>query len=96
MPNQPGKTQNHFEVAQLHDVAGEGLGVHPMDAQARSEVVGDRTGRGDAAVAELNGDGLSVWGGVQVILNQDGGVEETVGCARVDKGLDGDGSLTWY
>ena len=74
---------------------GSRFGVHPMDAQARRKVVGDRTGRGDAAVDELNGDGLSVWDGLQAILNQDGGVEETVGCARVDKGLNGDGRLTW-
>ena len=96
MPNQPGKPQNHFEVAQLQDVAGKGLSVHTMDAQARCKVVGDRTGRWNAAVDELNGDGLSVLGGLQAILNQDGGIQEAVGCARVDKGLDGDGRLTWY
>ena len=38
---------------------------------------------------------MSVWDGLRAILNQDGGVEETVGCARVDKGLNGDGRLTW-
>ena len=45
---------------------------------------------------KLNGDGLSVWDGLQAILNQYRGVQEIVGCARVDKGLEGDGRLTWY
>ena len=38
---------------------------------------------------------MSMLGGLQAILNQDGGVQEAVGCARVDKGLDGDGRLAW-
>ena len=95
VPNQPGETQNHLEVAELHDVAGEGFRVHPMDAHTSSDVVGDGSGSGDAAVDQLDGDGVDMGGGVQVVLLQDGGVQEAVRRSGVDQGLDGDGRLAW-
>ena len=36
---------------------------------------------------------MSMLGRLQLILNQDGGIQETVGCARIDQGMDGDGRL---
>ena len=93
MANQPGKPQNHFKVAEGHNLAGEGFRVHAMNAHAGSEVMGDRTGSRQTAVYQLYGDGVGVECGVQAVLLQDGGVQETVGRARVDQRLNGNGRL---
>ena len=66
-----------------------------MDAHPSSDVVGDGARRKDTAVDQLDGDRLSVGGGVQVVLRQDGGIQEAVRRSGVDQGLDGDGRLAW-
>ena len=93
MPNQPGKPQNHFEVAQGHDLTGEGLSMHAMNAHAGSEVMGDRPGSRQTAVYQFYGDGVGVEGGLQVVLFQDGGVQKAVRRARIDQRLHGNGRL---
>ena len=70
--------------------------MNPLNSHTRSEGVSDGAcGRG-TAVDELDGDGVSMWGGLQAILHQDGGIQEAVGRARVDEGLDGDRRLAGY
>ena len=71
---------------------GKNLGMDAMNAHPRSEAVGNGTNSGCAAIDELDGDGLIMLNRLQLLLNQDGGVQETVGCARVEKSLNGDGS----
>ena len=39
-----------------------------MDAHTSSDVVGDGSGSRDAAVGQLDGDGVDMGGGVQVVL----------------------------
>ena len=48
-----------------------------------------------AAVDELEGNGLNVQEWLELMLNEDGGINETVRSARIDKGVDGDWRLAW-
>ena len=66
-----------------------------MHPHTSSDIVGDGSGGWGTAVDQLDGDGLDMGGGVQVVLLQDGGVQEAVRRSGVDQGLDGDGRLTW-
>ena len=53
----------------------------------------DGHSRGLAAIYEFERDGLDVLQGRQLMLNQDGGVEEAVRCAGVDQGFHRNGRL---
>ena len=79
--DQPREAEDHLEVTKLHDIAGKDLGVDPMDPHTRSEVVSNSTCRRGVAVDELDGDGLGVLGGLQLMLNQDGGPQKAIRCA---------------
>ena len=48
-----------------------------------------------AAVDELEGDGVGVQDGQQLMVDQDGGVWEEIRRARVDEGFNGDRWLAW-
>ena len=48
-----------------------------------------------AAVDELEGNGLNVPEWLELMLNEDGGVNETVRSSRIDKSVDGDRRLAW-
>ena len=93
MAHQPGKTQNHLEVAQGHDLTGKGFLMHALNAHTTSEVVSDGAGSRQTAVNQLNGDGVGVKERVQIVLLEDGGVQEAVRRARVDQGLHRDWRL---
>ena len=55
-----------------------------MNTQAGRKIVGDRTGAGAATIDELQGDGVKVGNGVQVMLKEIKWVQEGVGGTRVD------------
>ena len=57
--------------------------------------MGDGPGGWRAAVDELEGNGLNVLEWLELMLNEDGGVNETVRSSRIDKGVDGDRWLAW-
>ena len=48
-----------------------------------------------AAVDELEGNGLGVQEWLELMLNEDGGVNETIRSSKIDKGVDGDWRLAW-
>ena len=57
--------------------------------------MGDGPGGWRAAVDELEGNGLNVLEWLELMLNEDGGVNETVRSSRIDKSVDGDRRLAW-
>ena len=65
-----------------------------MYAQLGGEIVGDGAGSRNTAVDKfkLNGDGVGER--VQMIANQDGGVQEAVGGTRIDQRRNGNWRLT--
>ena len=85
VPCQPREAQHQLEVRQPGDLKGETLCVGGMNTQARGKIVGDRTGAGAATIDELQGDGVKVGNGVQVMLKEDRWVLEGVGGTRVDQ-----------
>ena len=58
--------------------------------------MGDGPSEECAAVDEFEGNGLGVHEWLELMLNQDGGIDEAVRSARVNKGVDGDRWLAWY
>ena len=80
-------------MAQTRDLKGEGLRVVAVDPKVSWEVVSDGTGSRNAAINELKGDGDAVGKGMQVMANQDGGIEEAIRGTRVDQRGDGDRRL---
>ena len=91
---QPRKPEHHLEVAQPGHLKGEILRVRPMDTQLGGEVVSDRARGRHTAIDEFQLDRAGVGKGVQMIANQDGGVQEAVRGTRIDQRLDGDWRLT--
>ena len=85
MPGQPREAQHQLEVRQPGDLKGETLRVGGVNTQAGGEIVGDRTGAWAATIDELQGDGVKVGNGVQVMLKEDRWVQEEVGGTRVDQ-----------
>ena len=85
VPGQPRKAQHQLEVRQPGDLKGETLRVGGMNTQAGGKVMGDRTGAGAATIDELQGDGVKVGNGVQVVVKEDRRVQEGVGGTRVDQ-----------
>ena len=81
-------------MAQTGHLKGEILRMKPLNAYARRQVVGDRTGGRCTAIDEFQGDGGGMGEGVQLKANQDGGVQEAVRGPRVDQRLDGNRRLT--
>ena len=75
---QPGKSQNHREVGQRHQLKGNVLFVLTVDAHTGRKEVGDR-GCG-TAVDELNGDGMRVGLGLQLVRGEEGRIEEGARC----------------
>ena len=76
VPGQPRETQDHLEVTQTGDLKGEDLGMGAMDTESSGEVVSDGASGGGAAINEFQGDWLGVGKGGQMVLNQDGRVQE--------------------
>ena len=90
---QPWEAQNELKMTQLHDMAGEILSVDTMDTEAGGVEVGNGACRGNAAIDELERNGEGVWEGLELMLNQDGGIQEAFRSPRVDECEDGDGVL---
>ena len=82
-------------MVQLHHMGGKVLRVNAMNAYGGSVVMSDGPGGRGAAVYEFEGDGLGVQDGLQLMLAQDGEVQEAVRRARVDEGLNGNRRLAW-
>ena len=78
MSDQPRKPQNQLKMAQRGDLKGEVLGVRAMDTYTGREIVCNGTCGWQTAVNQLQGDGEGVGEGTQVMLNQDGGVQEAI------------------
>ena len=57
--------------------------------------MGDGPGGGGAAVDEFEGNGMGVQEWLELMLDQDGGIEEAIRCARVNEGVNGDRWLAW-
>ena len=57
--------------------------------------MGDGPNAWCVAVDELEGNGLGVQEWLELMLNENGGVNETVKSSRIDKGVDGDWRLAW-
>ena len=72
-------------MRQPGDLKGETLRVGGMNTQAGGKIMGDRTGAGAATIDELQGDGVKVGNGVQVVVKEDRRVQEGVGGTRVDQ-----------
>ena len=56
-----------------------------MNTQAGGKIVGDNTGARAATIDELQGDGVKVGNGMQVMVKEDRWVQEGVGGTRVDQ-----------
>ena len=96
MTDEPREAEDELKVTKRHDMGGKGLRVCAMNAKRGCEIVSDGPSRGLAAIYEFERDGLDVLQGRQLMLNQDGGVEEAVRGAGVDKGFNRDGRLARY
>ena len=75
---QPRKTKDKLEVAERHDMGGKGFDMTAMNAKALCIVVCDRTSRRLTAVNKLEGDGMGLQNRLELMRNQDGGVQEAI------------------
>ena len=68
-------------------MTGKVFSMHTMNANAGGEVVGNRTRRGGTAVNEFERDRLTEGKGMQLMLCEDGGIQEAVRGTGVEESL---------